>query len=168
MGGCSAIDARRRRGMPLTLDSSGVSKSAAHDATRLRGDRASWSAVSDRQGRRARRCRDVINSRRRREGTPSGRAHYVALRRWCVAPLGLFEGVDRVLVVDEVALLRGGLAARHRALVSMWRPTVPRRYDVTLLAHADARYRAMLRPVRLGRVRTPERPPHGSLPIPGR
>lgn len=81
----------------------------------------------------------------------------------------LFEGVDDVVVVDEVALLRGGLAARSRALVALWGRLAGRRFDVTLLAHADARYRVMLALVRHGRMRSLEPRRSGRmLPIPGR
>jgi heptosyltransferase-2 len=81
----------------------------------------------------------------------------------------LFDGVDEVLVADEVGLLGGGVAARAKALSSLWRMLAPRRFDVTLLGHADARYRVALRPLRLGTVRALE--PHQggrTLPIPAR
>jgi heptosyltransferase-2 len=87
-----------------------------------------------------------------------------------VAPLvELFDGVNDIVVADDVALLRGGAAARTRAVVSLWRALAARRFDVTLLAHGDRRYRVALLPARLGRVRALA--PHRDgrmLPIPGR
>jgi heptosyltransferase-2 len=87
-----------------------------------------------------------------------------------VAPLvELFDGVNDIVVADDVALLRGGAAARMRAILSLWRALATRRFDVTLLAHADRRYRVVVLPARLGRVRALS--PHrdgGMLPIPGR
>ena len=97
-------------------------------------------------------------------------AHITWLCGSGVAPLvSLFDGVDEVVVVNELALLRGSAPARIRALLALWVTLTPRRFDVTLLGHADARYRAALRPVRLGEVRTLEpRRPGRMLPIPGR
>ena len=81
----------------------------------------------------------------------------------------LFEGVDEVVEVDESALLRGNAAARLNALAGVWRALVGRRFDRTLLAHADGRYRAVLLPVRTGRVRAFEHAVSPwTLPIPGR
>ena len=97
-------------------------------------------------------------------------AHITWLCGRGVAPLvELFDGVDDIVVADELALLRGGTGARARAIIALWRSLAARRFDVTLLAHADRRYRAVLLPVSLGRVRTLR--PHGDgrmLPIPGR
>lgn len=80
----------------------------------------------------------------------------------------LFE-VDDVVELDERALLRGGPLRRSLALAGVWRRLAGRRFDVSLLAHADARYRALLAPVRTGRLRSLD---HGinarTLPIPGR
>lgn len=97
-------------------------------------------------------------------------AHITWLCGGGVAPLvRLFDGVDEVLAIDEVALLRGGMAPRLRTVVSLWGTLASRRFDMTLLGHADARYRVALRPARLGEVRTLE-PLSGlrMLPIPGR
>jgi hypothetical protein len=81
----------------------------------------------------------------------------------------LFEGVDLVLTVDEHSLLRGGPATRAVALGRLWRTLAGRRFDVTLLAHADMRYRAALLPVSTGRLRTLEpRAFRRPLPVPGR
>ena len=81
----------------------------------------------------------------------------------------LFEGVDEVVAVDEWRLLRGNVAARVLAVLSLWRALLPRRFDVTLLGHADARYRALLMAVRAGRVRALDHRVSASMvPIPGR
>lgn len=97
-------------------------------------------------------------------------AHITWLSGAGVAELvGSFAGVDDVIVADEVALLRGGVATRSRALLALWRRLAGRRFDVTLLAHADARYRAMLAPVRHGAMRSLEPRRTGRmLPIAGR
>lgn len=97
-------------------------------------------------------------------------AHITWLSGRGVAPLvRLFDGVDEVVAVDEVALLRGSAPARLRALLVLWGRLLSRRFDLTLLAHADARYRAALLPVRRGEVRALEPRRAGRmLPIAGR
>lgn len=87
-----------------------------------------------------------------------------------VAPLvRLYDGVDEVLEVDELALLRGRPAVRLRALLELWQMLLPRRFDQTLLAHADRRYRVLLLPVRTGRLRAFDHTlSPWTLPIPGR
>jgi heptosyltransferase-2 len=81
----------------------------------------------------------------------------------------LFDGVDSVVVADEVALLRGGMAQRARGLLAVWRLLVPHRFDITVLGHADRRYAALLLPVRTGPVhRLEQSPSPRMLPIPGR
>jgi heptosyltransferase II len=83
--------------------------------------------------------------------------------------VAMFDGVDEMIVADEVALLRGSLRARAGALLSLWRRLALRRYDVTLLGHEDRRYRALLAVVRTGRLRSLDhRVSPGMLPIPGR
>ncbi len=81
----------------------------------------------------------------------------------------LFDGVDEVLVTDEVRLLRGGIFDRSAALVDVWRQLAGRRFDLTVLAHADRRYSALLLTTRSSCVRSMElRPSARMLPIPGR
>ena len=81
----------------------------------------------------------------------------------------LFCGVDEVLVANEEALLQGTTRGRLIAMLALWRTLAPRRFDVTLLAHADARYRVALGPARLGTVSTlAPRNPGRVLPVPGR
>lgn len=103
---------------------------------------------------------------RRRD--PSARVTWLSGRR--VSDLvRLFEGVDEVITVDEFRLLRGSLAARLAEATALWRKLAARRFDVTVLGHADARYRMLLAPVRTGRLRAlrldggPDR-----LPLPSR
>jgi heptosyltransferase II len=82
--------------------------------------------------------------------------------------VALFD-VDDVIVADEVALLRGNALRRVRALASLWWRLGRRRFDVTLLGHADARYRALVAPVRTGRLRSLSHTVSArTLPIAGR
>jgi heptosyltransferase II len=81
----------------------------------------------------------------------------------------LVPDVDEVLVADEAALLRGSFPSQVRALASVWGRLGGRRFDVTLLGHADRRYRALILAVRSGRVRSLQHDPsRDMLPIPGR
>jgi heptosyltransferase-2 len=81
----------------------------------------------------------------------------------------LFDDVDDVVVADELALLRGGPRPRMRALAALWRTLARRSFDVTLIGHADARYRLLLLPVRTGRLRSLDHSiSANTLPIPGR
>ena len=82
--------------------------------------------------------------------------------------VGLFA-VDEVVVVDDAALLRGTTWQRVRALASLVRRMLGRRYDVTLLGNVDRRYRVLLLGVRAGRTRTwSRRQTSTTNPIPGR
>lgn len=102
-----------------------------------------------------------------RERDPHARITWVCGRR--VQELVRLFDVDEIIVVDEVGLLRGGRLRRLVALSALWRRLAGRRYDVTLLVHADARYRVLLAPVRTGRLRSLDH--HigpRTLPIPGR
>lgn len=81
----------------------------------------------------------------------------------------LFAGVDEVLVVDELSLLRGSVFGRAAALLSAWRQLVGRRYDQVLVAHGDWRFRALALPVRATRVRAlSHAPSRRMLPVPSR
>ncbi len=81
----------------------------------------------------------------------------------------LFDGVNEVLVTDELRLMRGGTIERAAALLDVWRQLAGRRFDVTLLGHADRRYRALLLTARSSSVRSMELGPSSRmLPIPGR
>ena len=81
----------------------------------------------------------------------------------------LFDGVNEVLVTDEVRLMRGGTIERAAALLDVWRQLAGRRFDVTVLGHADPRYRALLLATRSSRLRSLDlRPSSRMLPVPGR
>lgn len=81
----------------------------------------------------------------------------------------LYDGVDELITVDESSLFRGNVAARLAEAARLWRTLIPRRFDVTLLGHADSRYRALLAPVRTGRLRSLDLDSGpGQLPIPSR
>jgi len=81
----------------------------------------------------------------------------------------LFPGIDRLVEVDERALLRGSITERIRAVSRLWRALARDRFDVTLLAHADERYRYLLLPLRTGQLRTLRQVASPFMvPIPGR
>jgi heptosyltransferase-2 len=81
----------------------------------------------------------------------------------------LFGGVNEVLVVDEVGLFRGSLGRRARAVLGTWRLLAGRRFDQILIGHGDWRFRALVLPVRAGRLRAlSHAPSRKALPIPGR
>lgn len=50
-----------------------------------------------------------------------------------------FEGVDRIVTVNEPALLTGGRLSSMRTIAGAWR-TVGRGYDSAVVGHTDARY----------------------------
>lgn len=73
-----------------------------------------------------------------RDRWPGAHITWVAGRS--VAPLArLFEGVDRVIEIDDRRLLRGGVLARGRELFTTWR-AVGRGYDLAFVGHSDRRY----------------------------
>jgi len=57
----------------------------------------------------------------------------------------------RTIVVDERALLRGGLTDRTRAIAKIWSRLLGRRYDLCATLYYDARYQIMALPVRAER-----------------
>ena len=62
-----------------------------------------------------------------------------------IAPLvRSMQGVDRVIEVDEAALLGGRRIAAARAMVGAWRE-IGRGWDLALIAHTDARYALLAR-----------------------
>lgn len=81
----------------------------------------------------------------------------------------LFAGVDEVLTVDVDSLLCGHVGRRASALLAVWRLLAGRRFDEILMAHGDARYRALVLPVRASRLRALVHvPSRRMLPVPGR
>lgn len=81
--------------------------------------------------------------------------------------LTLVDGIDEVIVVDDVRLLTGGNLSRVGEILKLWRRLWGRSFDLVITGHSDARYRLLTLPVR-GRVRRGfgrgERPG----PLPGR
>ncbi len=65
-----------------------------------------------------------------------GRAYAPLVRR--------FEGVDRIVELDEQALLRGGMLARGWAAARAVGALGRRAYDLAVVAHRDARYARLL------------------------
>lgn len=92
-------------------------------------------------------------------------AHLTWLAGRSLAPLvRLFEGVDRVLEVDDAALLTGSAPRRAFSLLGAWARLGLGRWDQVLIGHADARYGLLALP-----ARGPRRAlVHGVLPRPGR
>lgn len=50
------------------------------------------------------------------------------------------DGVDRVIEIDDVALLRGNIFSRLRVIFGVWREILLRRYQIIVVAHSDRRY----------------------------
>jgi heptosyltransferase II len=81
----------------------------------------------------------------------------------------LFPGVDDVIAVDEVALLRGGPVRRLAAIAGVWRRLATRRFQTAFVLHADRRYRLLLLPLRGTRIVSAHHGPGpGANPIPAR
>lgn len=84
-------------------------------------------------------------------------------------PLVELFGVDEILTVDERRLLGASTATRAASLVRVWSRLAGRRFDVVVLAHADPRYKLLIRSARVGELHMLRRSPHGHMnPIPGR
>ena len=96
-------------------------------------------------------------------------AHITWLTSDGARPLVELFGVDEILTVDERRLLGGSTATRLASLGRLWARLAGRRFDVALLAHADARYRLLLRSARIGELHMLRRFAHARMnPIPGR
>jgi heptosyltransferase-2 len=67
--------------------------------------------------------------------------------------LGLLECYPWInpIVADDRAILTGGIAAKARALLALWRKITPQRYDLVATLYYDARYRVLTLPVRAPR-----------------
>lgn len=73
-----------------------------------------------------------------RQEWPTATIGWVAGR--AIAPIvGLFEGVDETITINEADLLRGGRLKAIRAMGNAWR-TIGRRWDRAIIAHTDRRY----------------------------
>ena len=69
-----------------------------------------------------------------------------------VAPLlGLVEGVDEIVTLDEKALFRGKPLTRVREIARVWRRLIGRSFDLIIMAHPDVRYRTLTAPLIGGR-----------------
>lgn len=78
-----------------------------------------------------------------RERWPDAELGWVAGRS--IAPLvRCLRGVDRVIEVDDGALLGGSRFAAGRAMLAAWRD-IGRGWDLALVAHTDARYGLLVR-----------------------
>jgi heptosyltransferase-2 len=65
----------------------------------------------------------------------------------------LFDGVDRIIEVDEGALFRGSVLARAWTLAGIWTRLLFERFSLVIIAHADARYRWLTPLVPASRLR---------------
>lgn len=73
-----------------------------------------------------------------RQEWPTATIGWVAGR--AIAPIvGLFDGVDETITINEADLLRGGRLKALRAMGSAWR-AIGRRWDRAIIAHTDKRY----------------------------
>lgn len=70
--------------------------------------------------------------------------------------LARIPGIDELVAVDDGRLLGGTLATRVAVVMDAWRKLRGRRFDDVYLAHADRRYRALLRTVRAGNLHSLE------------
>ena len=87
-----------------------------------------------------------------RRHDPGVRIEWMAGRQ--VAPLlACVEGIDRVIEVDEAALLVGSAPAKARAVARAWAALAGRRYDAIYVAHSDPRYAVLGRGARAGERR---------------
>ncbi len=68
-----------------------------------------------------------------------------------VAPLLALYPWITPIAVREAELLRGSLAVRLRALLSLWRRLAGRKYDLVATVYYDRRYQLLTRSVRAGR-----------------
>lgn len=85
-----------------------------------------------------------------------------------VAPLlRRVPAINRLIVVDEQSLFRGGKTAKVAAVFAAWRQLYFAHYNLVILGNADWRYRLLLKPVRADVFRSFRRDgrPH---PLPGR
>lgn len=85
------------------------------------------------------------------------------------APIARLLDVDDVMIIDEVALLRGTWLTRAATLLPLWRNLAARRFDRVLLLHVDWRYNAIVAALPWLRVDKLTRQKHGEMiPVPGR
>lgn len=81
----------------------------------------------------------------------------------------MFDGVDRIIEVDERRLLTGNVAGRILELARLWASLVGSGGDLAIIAHADRRYRWLVPMIPRSRVRMFTNAVGGRTnPIPGR
>ncbi len=100
-----------------------------------------------------------------REAAPSSRIAWLCGET--VQPLlACVRGIDELIAIDDAGLLAGGASQQAAVVARTWRVLAGRRFDRVLLAHADARYRHLIRTLRAGEVRSlePRGPRSGLLP----
>jgi len=73
-----------------------------------------------------------------------------------------------LIVADDWALVRGGTAARVRALLQLWRRIAGRRYAIAATLYYDKRYKLLAMPVRAQRKILLSRTERGLRLMPGR
>lgn len=64
--------------------------------------------------------------------------------------LGLVDGIDSVLTVDEGRLLTGGIPGRIAEMLALWRRLAGKSFDLVVTGHSDPRYRLLTLPVFAG------------------
>lgn len=106
-------------------------------------------------------------ARRIRDADPAARIDWMAGGAGA-ALARCFPEVDRVIEIDDVALLRGSPAGRGRAIARVWAHLLASRYDRVLLAHPDPRYRVLTLPVAAAKVTAMSRTLGAMNPVPGR
>jgi heptosyltransferase-2 len=99
-------------------------------------------------------------------------AHPGAHLTWVVGKtarqiLTLVDGIDEVITVDDVRLLKGGTPARASEILRLWRRLLGRTFDLVLTGHSDARYRLLTLPV-FARARRGFGMSERAGPLPGR
>ncbi len=81
--------------------------------------------------------------------------------------LGLVEGVDEVVTVDEARLFAGGAWSRLSEIGTLWRHLFGRSFDLVITGHSDPRYRVLTLPV-FARARRSFGAKDRGGPLPGR
>lgn len=81
----------------------------------------------------------------------------------------LFDGVARVITVDQRALFHGSPIARARVIAGLWVKLIGRGFDRAIVLHPDPRYRVLTLPLIGTRKSFLSRARHGRMnPVPAR
>jgi heptosyltransferase-2 len=81
--------------------------------------------------------------------------------------LTLVDGIDEVIIVDDVRLLKGGALGGASEILKLWRRLFGRTFDLVITGHSDARYRLLTLPV-FARARRGFGMGERAGPLPGR